>query len=648
MILILDIFGKFELLTCLAKGGMAEVYLARQASEGRFERLLVIKRILPQFADDERFIELFLEEARIAALLEHPNIIPIYDFGKVNETFFIAMPFVQGITVGAMVKKGGAPPYYVAAEIIRQALHGLEYVHQRTSLDGRPLHLVHRDVSPGNLMVNDQGRVVLLDFGVASAADSDTFDTESLRGKLAYMSPEQVRSEELDHRTDIFSLGVVFAELLIGRGLFHKLSDVDVIRAIAEEPIPDVHDSDPSVPEPLVRVIRRALARDRDDRYHSATLMRTHLDAALKSLSLRTSEATLIDYVRETYGDLLHENASKVMAARDGALPGDAQTVIDAPQATSKKTKPPSQPKRRRQPRHRWILAAVVLFFISVGIAASAWFATRPAELHGEPISIAFTPYLPDEVLTRDWLPVLRYLERELDRPMRASVAINYEDAVDSLVDGRSKGGVDLADLTAYPYVMARRRDPNIVALASPISQKVKTYQSYLVVRREDPARDLSQVKNRRVCYIDRTSTSGYLMPRVMLRKAGHDPDSFFSSVQFSGNHFRALRDLIAGRCDVATVTSPAYLTASEEGFDLSEFRILQVSSPLPNGVFCAGSQMPSGLVKQIRKALLAFDIERETGRKTLSDVLPVTGFARVESHAFEDLAREVDLLETR
>lgn len=631
-------FGKFELLTSLAKGGMAEVYLARQTSEGRFERLVVIKRILPQYADEPRFVELFLEEARIAALLDHPNVIPIYDFGSIDDTYFIAMPYVQGLTVSTLLRTGGALPLEEAVEVVRQTLQGLEYVHDLSGLDGEPLRLVHRDVSPSNLMINDQGRVLLLDFGVATVSDSTTFDTGSIKGKLAYMSPEQIEAKDLDRRGDLFSLGVVFFELLIGARLFKRRSDVEMIRAVTEEPIPDVQDYDPEVPGAISDVISRALARDPVDRFPDATTMLAALDAAASQLELATSPATLRDYLVCTQSDQLRDRQEETRLARQGQLPGDAATIVDVPQPRS--TRPPSSDV----PRWRLPLVLTLVLAALAALAVGAFrLLTGEEAPSGEPLTMALTPYLPDDVIQRDWAPVLQYLEDEVGRPINSTVTVNYEQAVDALLEGDE---VDLAELTAYPYLLALRRNPDLRGLASPISSKVTTYESYLVVRRDDPAQRLADMEGRRICYVDQTSTSGFLMPRVMVRKAGRDPDEFFESAQFSGNHVRALRDLLAGRCDVAAVTSPTYLSAGVQGVSVAEIRILQVSPSLPNGVICASERLPRPLVERLRRALLDFDIERDLGRRYLSKQLPLTGFTAVENVAFDDLAREVELIE--
>ncbi|MCA9670288.1 MAG: phosphate/phosphite/phosphonate ABC transporter substrate-binding protein, partial [Myxococcales bacterium] len=253
-------------------------------------------------------------------------------------------------------------------------------------------------------------------------------------------------------------------------------------------------------------------------------------------------------------------------------------------------------------------------------------------------IKIGVTPYLPRAVLQRSIAPLLAYLERRVHRRFELVVSDSYTQMMDALV----KGQVDVADLTAYPFLLTQQRDPKIQPLATAVTESSKTYESYLVVPRESKAERIGDVRGKRICYVDSTSTSGYLMPRVMVRAAGFDPDRFFGSVQFSGNHYRALRDLLAARCDVAAVTSGAYVSARRQHIPIANVRILKISQPIPHGVFCAGSHVPRAVARRIRAALLGFDVQRELGRKVLSDTLRFSGFDKPDAKAFASLAAEM------
>src|SRR5438552_5671450 len=214
--------GKYKLLRLIASGGMAEVYLARQAGAAGFEKLVCLKRILPHLARDRQFVEMFLNEARLAARLDHPNIVSIYDLGEANGNYFIAMEFIDGPSLRAVHKlsaeRNELLPIPEICKIISMAAGGLQYAHDLADDKGEPLHLVHRDISPDNLLVHRNGSAKVVDFGIAKAANSSSQTrTGTLKGKVAYMPPEQLRGEQLDRRTDVFALGVVLYELLTGK-----------------------------------------------------------------------------------------------------------------------------------------------------------------------------------------------------------------------------------------------------------------------------------------------------------------------------------------------------------------------------------------------------------------------------------------------
>jgi serine/threonine protein kinase len=270
-------FKRFDILGRLAVGGMAEIFLAREEGPGRGARAVVVKRILPHVANDPRFVEMFLHEAELAMNLSHPNLCAIYEFGEQDGEYFIAMEWVRGVSITQMHKAlfergdaGIAAP--VVARVGAEIADALHYAHQARDQEGRPLKLVHRDVTPDNIMVSFDGKVKLLDFGVAKAA-SQRLKTEAgmLKGKFAYMSPEQYQGLEIDGRADVFSLGACLYEAVTGLALFHRASEYETMGAIVgEDPAPRTRKYKPEVPPGLDEIIAKALEKNRDVRYQSA------------------------------------------------------------------------------------------------------------------------------------------------------------------------------------------------------------------------------------------------------------------------------------------------------------------------------------------------------------------------------------------
>ena len=274
--------GRFQIIGRLATGGMAEVYLALSGELPGFRTLIVVKRILPHLASNRQFIRMFLDEARLAALLDHPNVVRIIEVSHDGEEYFLAMELVQGKPLSAVLRKAARerrpPSPALAAYIIAQAASGLGYAHALTDGDGRALGVVHRDVSPQNVLLSFEGAVKLIDFGVARAFGRVAHTSPGgLKGKIEYMSPEQASAEDVDHRADVFALGVVLWEVLTGRRLFRRETELATMRAILDDPIPrpsEVAD----VPAALDAVVMRALRKRRDARFGSAHEMAQALE----------------------------------------------------------------------------------------------------------------------------------------------------------------------------------------------------------------------------------------------------------------------------------------------------------------------------------------------------------------------------------
>ncbi len=297
-------FGKFVLLSRIAYGGMAEIFLARQHAEEGVERRLVIKRILPHVSSDPEFVRMFLDEARLAARLSHPNIVHLYDFGKVADSFFIAMEYVPGVTVGNIIRKGREQgvPIANAVRIGANVAEALYYAHRLLDPSGRPLGIVHRDVSPQNILISFDGTVKLVDFGIAKAATQATGTRAGvIKGKFAYMSPEQCRGMPIDHRTDLFAMGIVLYEMLTGYALYHRETEYETMRAIVDGPVPSARRKRPEVPPELDAVVQKALAKLPEHRFQTAGEMQMALEEYLSRSRLMSNAITLSRYIEELF-----------------------------------------------------------------------------------------------------------------------------------------------------------------------------------------------------------------------------------------------------------------------------------------------------------------------------------------------------------
>ncbi|MGE5126065.1 MAG: serine/threonine-protein kinase [Betaproteobacteria bacterium] len=281
-------FGPYQLLERVAVGGMAEVFKAKRTGVQGFEKVVAVKRILPHLSENEDFVEMFVHEAKVVAGLTHPNIVQIFDLGRIGRSYYIAMEYVHGRdlrTVGVRAReKGLRLPLDLSLRVVSQVCAALEYAHRKKDERGRPMEIVHRDVSPPNILISFEGDVKLVDFGIAKAATKAARPNDSgvLRGKLLYMSPEQAWGRPIDGRSDVFSLGLVLYELVTGTKAFvgagSERATVELVRQCVVTPPREVN---PRVPEALDRVVMKALAREPDERYPDAGQMQRGLELIL-------------------------------------------------------------------------------------------------------------------------------------------------------------------------------------------------------------------------------------------------------------------------------------------------------------------------------------------------------------------------------
>ena len=314
--------GRIEPLIRLATGGMAEIWLARELGAAGLERFVVVKRLLPHLATDPSIVDMFVSEARFVARLVHPNVVQIHDLGEDDQGYFLVMEYVAGCSVRELAVAAERAfrklPTSVAICIVEQACRGAHAAHELSDSAGNTLGLVHRDISPHNLMIGPSGDVKLLDFGIAKAtALADATRTGSLKGKCTYMSPEQCQAKSIDRRSDIFSLGIVLWELLVGERLFHRDSEFASMEAIVSGDVPMPSEERAEIPVALDAVVAKALAKRPEDRWQTADALRRALVRAADKHDMRPSRDALAAELEDLLGDKLDNRQN---ALRDTAL----------------------------------------------------------------------------------------------------------------------------------------------------------------------------------------------------------------------------------------------------------------------------------------------------------------------------------------
>ncbi len=323
--------GRYELLARLATGGMGEIFLARLEGAAGFEKLFVIKRILPHLADDARFRQMLIAEARLASKLSHANICQVYELGETDGQLYIVMEYLEGVTLLPLLRKQskemGQLDFGFVAGVVQQVTDALNYAHELRDRGGESLGIVHRDVTPGNVFLTDSGVAKVLDFGIAKVKDaSANTQTGTVKGKYAYMAPEQLRGAAIDRRVDVFALGVCVYEMLALRRLFQRKTDYLTFRAVMEQPIPDVRRYRPDVPDALAMTLAKALERDPANRWDSARQFGTAVLDALQGLR-PWSQGEIGDFIRLEFEGELRKRTDQVVLAVHKTNNGSRSTM---------------------------------------------------------------------------------------------------------------------------------------------------------------------------------------------------------------------------------------------------------------------------------------------------------------------------------
>ncbi|MGD9339258.1 MAG: serine/threonine-protein kinase, partial [Syntrophobacterales bacterium] len=372
-------FGKYLILDKIATGGMAELYLAKITSVEGFEKLVAIKKILPNLSSDKNLVDMFIDEAKLAAMLTHQNIVQIHDLGSMEGAYFIAMEFLHGKDLRTITKKAqdkNLPlPQEYAVHITCRICSGLDYSHNLKDFQGNPLKLIHRDISPQNILVTYEGEIKIVDFGIAKAAKKSS-DTEEglIKGKVAYMSPEQAAGKTIDHRSDIFSTGILLYEMVTGKRMFEG-SDLNILDRVRKADFEPAEKVVTDLPPELVEVLKRALAKAPSRRYKSCAAMLTDLEDCLSSFSVRPSAEGLSQYMKGLFAEEIAAEFAALQHVEESVLPSKEEVSSEsitktmlAPQDISGTAA--EKPLEVRKKQRLWLGAwAVAMAIIATALA---------------------------------------------------------------------------------------------------------------------------------------------------------------------------------------------------------------------------------------------------------------------------------------
>jgi serine/threonine protein kinase len=384
--------GRYEIVGLLATGGMAEIFLAKLSGPSGFEHPVVVKRVLPHLARVPSFVDMFVDEARIVAGISHPNVVQVHELAHQDDALFLVMEYLEGESVGTLTRRlasrGETLDFAQASFLVAEACAGLHAAHELKDEEGYPRDLVHRDVSPQNVFVTYAGQCKVLDFGIAKAANRSTrTEAGQVKGKFAYMSPEQCMGKPLDRRSDVFALGVLLWELTTGRRLFKRPSEMLTFKAICEQRTLLPSEAVQGYPAELERVCMKALSRRREDRYQNALEMRRELLGVARSLGMsEVPEEDIARVMRQLFAERIEEKKDMWRRVRGGSVPtampaAELDEEIDLPSAaedpstiyTASDVKTPPRSSRRGL----WL--AAVLAVAGLG-GVAFWFGSRSRE----------------------------------------------------------------------------------------------------------------------------------------------------------------------------------------------------------------------------------------------------------------------------
>ena len=592
----------------IGKGGFGTVYRGTMRSPDGLTRRVAIKVLSDAMSREERAVARFRDEAKLLALIDHPGLVPVYALERLEGNWAVVMGYVDGFELfeASCVR---ALPASAVREVGIQIADVLAAMWAHPHPDtGEPLHVVHRDIKPHNIMIQRDGRVRLLDLGIASARfesrESQTQGGE-VSGTMAYMSPERWARQSDGHAGDVYSLGATLFQLLANDRPSWAGSDRETHERQLEEMRGRVgHHA-------LFSVIERCMAWLAEDRPTAAEVA-----IALRKMTVPPGP-TLAEWAEAIgSGGQLDESYEVRMKSSDalrGTFDLQSGSYLDLPPSPSPRASP-----------SRLGLGLLGIALVVLGLAAVGWM-MRPAPLQGDPVQVLLTPTVAPDTLLAENALLQQYLEQSLRRPIALVVADSYSDVSERFLSGD-------ADFAVMPHRIGMEtwsRSDRIQPLATKVVNGSTTVEGYLVVRSDDPVTRVASLVGSALCYSDPKSNTGYRLPRQFVVDSGLDPDTDFQG-HVSGDHEQVLRDVLSGVCRVGATFSGNYVTADQRGIPVAQLKVLALTGSVPHDSVWASATAAPELSETVAEALVALDPKAHLGVELLGVSERVSGFAPV------------------
>lgn len=618
------IAGKYKLGRLLGEGGMGAVYEAEHVGLGA---KVAIKLLSERFVADPKSLMRFRREARASAAVRHRNVVSVFDTGTDEEGVpFIVMELLEGESLAAILRRARTLPFEDAVAITCQVLSGLGAAHARG--------VIHRDLKPANIYVargsEGQYAVKILDFGISKFATElrsmEVTADGALIGTPQFMAPEQIqRRKDIDARTDLYAVGVLLYRMLTGRMPFVAGEAKSLMQAVLQGSPKAPREYREDISEELEEVILCAMAPDRDTRFSSAREFAQALMALYPQLPRYGELDQPITQSITAPEDLLRSpvegRASNIR--RPWALALAAFTALGAVGLilVARRSEVPTAAEERR-----------------TVLTERAGSDDPKAGALPQTLRLGITRYLPKELVLRNMTPLSSFLSSKLDRRIEIVVVEDYLDLAGELVTGK----LDVAALSGYAYVRAKRDAPALTLLATPMTRAGATYEGYVLTRADGGVHSLLDLRDRVFCYVSPNSTSGYLYPRALFRRAGIDPDADFRATRFTGDHLSALRALDTGACDGTVVYANILFDAAKYNMTPETFRILASTDRIPFDAYTARDGLPATFIADLKAALLLLSPGSDDAVAVFGEASKIIGFTSARDSDY-DAVRDIE-----